>query len=165
MTYVYSIMYVILSGSQANALIFGNAVLTASTPDGAYIDRRLQKFFAIALVGCICTLQSFSRVNYIRFSNCFVIYKISFLFAIIVMGLSALRSNRTTAAAATNTSYGAVNLKNSFRGTTLGVYPVALAMLDIMRVYSGYENANFVSDHAGEQPLIFQHFKASEHDK
>jgi hypothetical protein len=144
MTYTYSIMYVLLSGSHANALIFGQAVLIASTPIGTIIDQRLQKFFAILLVGVICQLQSFSRVNYGRFSNLFALYKIILLSIITILGWCAL-GNKRTAAAAIDNPYGIINLKDSFRSTTTQAYPFALAMLDIMRVYSGYENDNFVS--------------------
>ena len=119
----------------------------ASTPVDTIIDQRLQKFFAILLVAVICQLQSFSRVNYVRFSNLFALYKIILLSIITILGWCALGNKRTAAAAATSTdnSYGIINLKDSFRGTTTQAYPIALAMLDIMRVYSGYENANFVS--------------------
>jgi amino acid transporter len=144
MTYMYSIMFIFLSGSQANALVFGASVLGASTPDGTEVDYRLQKFFAILLVGTVCQLQALSRINYIRFSNVFAIYKVAFLSVLTIIGWCALRNQRAPAAAASNDPYGTMNFRNSFKGTTTHPYAIALAMLDIMRVYSGYENANFV---------------------
>lgn len=142
---MFSIMYVLLSGSQANAIIFGKAVLTASTSEGTVNDERLQKFFAILLVAVVCQLQSLSRINYVRFSNCFACYKISLLSIVTIIGWCALGNRRTTAAASTGDPYGAINLKNSFEGTTNQAYAIAIALLAIFRVYSGYENANFVS--------------------
>jgi Amino acid permease len=141
---MYSAMYVFLGGSQANALTFGQSVLQASTPQGTAVDHRLQKFFAILLVGVICQLQSLSRLNYIRFSNVFAVYKLAFLSLVTILGWCALRQQRAPAAARTNDPYGIINLTNSFAGTTKQPYAIALAMLDIMRVYSGYENTNYV---------------------
>lgn len=147
-TYLYSIMFILLSGSQSNALVFGAGVIQASTPLGTPIDHRLQKFFAILLVGGVCQLQSLSRLNYIRFSNLFAIYKVTFLSVLTILGCCALASFRTAAAAAaasaSNTRYGAINFRDSFEGMVSEPYPIALALLAIMRVYSGYENANFV---------------------
>ena len=145
MTYTYSVIYVILSGSQANALVFGQSVLLASTVEGTVLDQRLEKFFAILLVAVICVLQTLSRINYVRFSNIFAAYKITFLSIITVLGWCALGNRRFHSAAASNDPYGVKNLNDAFAGTTHGMYPISIAMLDIFRVYSGYENANFVS--------------------
>jgi hypothetical protein len=143
---MYSIMYVLLSGSQANALIFGQSVLQASTLEGTAVDHRLEKLFAILLVGIICQLQALSRLNYIRFSNVFAVYKLVFLSLVTILGWCALRQQRAPSAAQKDDPYGIANLSDSFAGTTKQPYAIALAMLDIMRVYSGYENANFVSN-------------------
>lgn len=145
MTYTYSIFYVILSGSQANSLIFGQSVLLASTVEGTVLDPRLQKMFAILLIAAVCLLQSFSRINYVRFANLFAVYKITFLSIVSILGLCALRNERTAVAAVLDDPYGVKNLSHVFGGSKLQMYPVSIAMLDIFRVYSGYENANFVS--------------------
>ena len=138
-------MYVFLSGSHANALVFGGAVLNASTPPGTPADYRLQNLFAILLVALVCQLQTFSRINYVRFSNLFAVYKIFLLSFVTIAGFCALASKRTGAAAVTGPPYGLTSLRGGFEGTTHQPYAIALALLDIMRVYSGYENANFVS--------------------
>ena len=146
MTYMFSAMFILLSGSQSNALTFGASVLQASSPEDVKLDRRLQKFFAVLVVGVVCWLQSISRINYVRFSNIFAIYKVTFLLTLTIIGWCALGQRRAPIAAATNDPYGIVNLRNSFKGSTSQPYAIALALLDIMRVYSGYENANFVRD-------------------
>lgn len=145
MTYMYSIMFVVLSGSHANALVFGSAVIQASTPPGTTTtDYRLQKLFATLLVGVVCLFQSLSRLNYIRFSDAFALYKVSFLSAITVLGFYALGSSRFAESRGSN---GTSNFQGSFDGaitTITSPYVVAIAILDIMRVYAGYENVNFV---------------------
>ena len=161
MTYTYSIYYVILSGSQANSLVFGQSVLLASTVEGTPLDTRLQKLFAILLVAVICQLQAFSRINYVRFANVFAAYKISFLSVITILGWCALRDERTKVAAAVDDPYGIKNLSDAFSGTTHRIYPICIAMLDISRIYSGYENANFVLEEVrrpeGDETKIFRH--------
>ena len=152
MTYTYSIFFIILSGSQANSLVFGQSVLLAATPEGTSLDPRLQKLFAILLIAAICQLQAFSRINYVRFSNLFAVYKITFLSIITILGWCALRDKRTKVAAAMDDPYGIKNLKEIFSGTTHGLYPISMAMLDISRVYSGYENANFVLEEVRRPP-------------
>ena len=160
MTYTYSIFYVILSGSHANALVFGQSVLLASTAEGTALDVRLQKLFAIILVAAICQLQAFSRINYVGFANAFAVYKISFLSVITVMGWCALRNQRTKAAAALDDPYGIKNLNDAFSGTTQRMYPISIALLEISRIYSGYENANFVLEEVrrppGDETRIFR---------
>jgi hypothetical protein len=142
MTYMYSIMFVAFSGSHANALVFGSAVIQASTPPGTTTtDYRLQKLFATLLVGVVCLFQSLSRLNYIRFSDAFALYKVSFLSTIAVLGFYALGSSRFAEPGGVN---GTSNLKGSFDGAITSPYALAIAMLDIMRVYAGYENVNFV---------------------
>ena len=145
MTYTYSIFYVVLSGSQANSLVFGQSVLLASTVEGTVLDPRLQKTFSIFLIAAICLVQAFSRINYVRFANVFAVYKITFLSIVSILGLCALRNKRTAVAAVLDDPYGVKNLSHAFAGSTFKMYPVSIAMLDIFRVYSGYENANFVS--------------------
>ncbi|OXV09351.1 hypothetical protein Egran_02879 [Elaphomyces granulatus] len=142
MTYMYSIMFVVLSGSHANALVFGSAVIRASTPPGTTTtDYRLQKLFATLLVGVVCLFQSLSRLNYIRFSDAFALYKVSFLSAITVLGFYALGSSRFAESRGSN---GTSNFQGSFGGAITSPYVVAIAILDIMRVYAGYENVNFI---------------------
>jgi hypothetical protein len=140
MTYMYSTMFVILGGSHANALVFGLGVIQASTPPNAQVDFRLQKLFAILLVAVVCLFQSFSRLNYIRFSDVFALYKISLFSVITILGFYVLAN-----AARKSSTYGVQNLQDSFSGATTSPYVIAIAILDIMRVYSGYENVNFVS--------------------
>ena len=145
MTYTYSIFYVVLSGSQANSLVFGQSVLLASTVEGTVLDPRLQKTFSILLIAAVCLVQAFSRINYVRFANVFAVYKITFLSIVSILGLCALRNKRTAVAAVLDDPYGVKNLSHVFAGSTFKMYPISIAMLDIFRVYSGYENANFVS--------------------
>lgn len=138
-------MFVILSGSQANALSFGKAVIIANTSEGAHIDTRLQKAFAIAIIGIVCLIQAYSRVNYVRFNNIFAVYKILLLTFLTITGWCAIAGKRSTSAAQTGKPYGIENLKaNGFTEAEIHPYGFALALLSIMRVFLGYENANFV---------------------
>ncbi|KAF2807212.1 uncharacterized protein BDZ99DRAFT_392515, partial [Mytilinidion resinicola] len=151
--YMYSFMFVILSGSQANALSFGKAVIIANTPEGANIDTRLQKAFSIAIIGIVCLLQAYSRVNYVRFNNIFAVYKILLLTFLTITGWCAIAGKRSASAAASGKPYGIENLKaNGFSQAEDHLYGFALALLSIMRVFLGYENANFVLEEVRRPP-------------
>jgi hypothetical protein len=61
-----------------------------------------------------------------------------------VTGWCAMAGHRTSSAAASGKPYGLENLKAGFHHTEFQPYDFALALLSIMRVFLGYENANFV---------------------
>lgn len=146
MTYLYSVMFVVLSGSHANALLFGGGVLTASTPPGTKPDQRLQKFLAVVILSIVCIFQSFSRLNYIRFSDVFAMYKGLVLTVISIIGWLALGGVRSSAASETG-HYGLSNINKDISEGDLSALAVGIALLDILRAYSGYENVNYVSYH------------------
>jgi amino acid transporter len=139
-------MFVVLSGSQANALSFGKAVIIANTDEGTLIDDRLQKVFSIAIIGIVCLLQAYSRINYVRFNNLFALYKILLLTFLTITGWCAIAGKRAASAEAVGKPYGIENLRSKdFVQANSQTYGYALALLSIMRVFLGYENANFVS--------------------
>jgi len=139
-------MFVVLSGSQANALSFGKAVIIANTPEGTHIDDRLQKVFSIAIIGIVCLIQAYSRIGYIRFNNLFAVYKILLLTFLTITGWCAIAGKRASSVAMSGKPYGIENLRSKdFMQADTHVYGYALALLSIMRVFLGYENANFVS--------------------
>jgi amino acid transporter len=120
-------------------------VVIANTSEGAHVDTRLQKAFAIAIIGIVCLLQAYSRVNYVRFNNIFAVYKILLLTFLTITGWCAIAGKRSTSAAQTGKPYGIENLKaNGLSEAESHPYGFALALLSIMRVFLGYENANFV---------------------
>lgn len=134
-------MFVLLGGSQSNAIIFSQAVLTAASP-GSPQDPRLVKTFAIFLVASICLFQAFSRINYIRFSNAFAIYKVLLLTFITVAGWLALGGVRSPSGR--QGTFGLTNLANDITAGTYTAYGIAISLLFIMRAYAGYEVVNYV---------------------
>ncbi|KAK3356354.1 amino acid permease-domain-containing protein [Lasiosphaeria hispida] len=140
-TYLYGVMFVLLGGSQANAIIFSQAALTAASP-GSPQDPRLVRAFAIFLVASICLFQSFSRINYIRFSNAFAIYKVLLLTFITIAGLLAVGGFRFPSGP--QRAFGLTNLANDLAAGTYTAYGTAISLLLIMRAYAGYEVVNYV---------------------
>lgn len=141
-SYCYGIMFLLLGGSQANAIVFGQAVLTIASP-GNPQDPRLVKANAIFLVACICTFQTFSRINYIRFSNIFAIYKVLLLTFVTVVGWLAVGGIRSPNGIPG--PFGLDNLANDFKEGLYTEYGVAVSLLLVMRAYAGYEVVNYVS--------------------
>ncbi|KAK8033727.1 hypothetical protein PG991_003125 [Apiospora marii] len=140
---MYSVMFVVLSGSHSNALLFGSGILIAATPAGTVFDYRLQKFFAVVLLSVVCIFQSFSRLNYIRFSDVFALYKGLVLSFVSIVGWFALGGVRSPLAFDTG-DYGISNLQNDTPEVGVSALAVGIALLNIFRAYSGYENVNYV---------------------
>jgi L-asparagine transporter-like permease len=133
-------MFIILGGSQANAIIFGQAVLTAASPDSPQ-DPRLVKTFAIFIVASVCLFQTFSRINYIRFSNLFALYKVVLFAFITLSGWVILGGHNSDK----NEPSGLTNLAADLSAGTYTAYGIAISLLSIMRAYAGYEVVNYVS--------------------
>jgi Amino acid permease len=138
-------MFVVLGGTHANALTFGKEVIIAASPPGTSVDHRLQKLFAILIITLVCQLQAFSRVMNIRVHNALAAFKVGLLLFVSVTGWVALAGKRTSSAAAQgDTRYGEQNLSRIFEGNRGSPYAYSLALLNIIRAFLGYENANFV---------------------
>ena len=140
-------MFVLIGGVQANALTFGREVIIAGSGahPGHPVDPRLQKFFAIIIVTFVCQLQAYSRFVYVRLSNVLALSKVSSLVIISILGFVALGGIRSTHSSTIGTSYGKVNLDNAFETHSNSLYQYSLALLNVMRAFLGYENANLVS--------------------
>ncbi|MCJ1399377.1 hypothetical protein MMC11_002579 [Xylographa trunciseda] len=137
-------MFVIANGVHNNALIFAKEVLLAGSNGDDPINTNLQKFLAIVIVTFVCQLLAFSRFIYIKISNLIAIFKISVLCFIVLLGFVAIDGARVHSSTTINTTYGKQNLSSDFGSRTGNPYQYSLAMLNIMRAFLGYENANFV---------------------
>jgi amino acid transporter len=140
-------MFLVLGGTHANALTFGKEVVIAASPPGTVVDHRLQKLFAILIITLVCQLQAFSRIMNIRVHNALAAYKIALLLFISVTGWVAIAGKRSASAAAADRDkdFGESNLSEIFKGNGASPYAYSLAMLNVIRAFLGYENANFVS--------------------
>ena len=146
-TYMFASMFVLVGGVQANALTFGREVILAGADATAPVNTNLQKLFAILIVTFVCQLQAYSRSIYIRVSNVLAIVKVSSLIFVSICGLIALAGVRRHSTAFINTSYGTVNLTHIFGTRAESPYAYSLALLNVMRAFLGYENANLVDRH------------------
>ena len=147
-TYMFASMFVLIGGVQANALTFGREVIIAASgaSPGNPVDPRLQKFFAIIIVTFVCQLQAHSRSIYVRLSNVLALSKVSSLVIISILGFVALGGIRSAHSSTIETSYGKVNLDNAFQTHSNSLFQYSLALLNVMRAFLGYENANLVRE-------------------
>ena len=143
---MFASMFVLIGGVQANALTFGREVIIAGmgAHPGTPVDPRLQKFFAVCVVTFVCQLQAYSRSIYIRLSNVLALSKVSSLLVISICGFVALGGIRRNNSSTFGTPFGKANLDNAFNTHTNSLYLYSLALLNIMRAFLGYENANLV---------------------
>jgi hypothetical protein len=152
---MFAMMFVVLGGTHANSLTFGKEVVVAASPPGTAVDHRLQKLFAILLITIVCQSQAFSRIMNVRFHNVLAAYKICLLLFISVAGWVAIAGKRTRSAAAVGpVDFGESQLSHIFDGNTGSPYAYSLALLNIIRAFQGYENANFVRPHLCSHPLV-----------
>ncbi|KUJ16668.1 amino acid transporter, partial [Mollisia scopiformis] len=161
LTYIFSSIFVVVNGLQVNALVFGQEIIVASSPVNAPINQNLQKFFAIIIATFICQLQAYSRFLYIKLGNTLAVVKVVALLFIVICGLAALGKARVTGANEIETSYGKADLSNAFASGSGNPYQYALALLNVMRAFLGYENANFVLEEVragppGDERRIFR---------
>lgn len=140
-------MFILINGVQGNALQFGKEVIIASSPSSVTINQNLEKLFAILIITFVCQLQAYSRVIYVRISNILAVLKAFSLFFIAVCGLAALVNSRVKASDEIPTPYGREDLSNAFSSASNNPYQYGLALLNVMRAFLGYENANFVRLH------------------
>ena len=139
-------MFILINGLQVNALTFGKEVILAgSASDTVPINQNLQKFFAIVIITLICQLQAYSRSIYIRISNALALFKVCVLTFIVLCGFVVLGGTRRPSDAPIETPYGIANFSDDFALQTRNLSEYSLALLNVMRAFLGYENANFVS--------------------
>ena len=146
-TYIFATMVVLIGGVQANALTFGREVILVGADPTSPVNTNLQKLFAVIIVTFVCQLQAYSRTIYIRVSNLLAIFKISSLIFVSICGLLALGGIRRHSIASINTSYGTENLSHIFATRAESPYAYSLALLNVMRAFLGYENANLVDQY------------------
>ncbi|KAL9619190.1 MAG: hypothetical protein Q9160_006199 [Pyrenula sp. 1 TL-2023] len=143
-TYIFASLFVVANGSHNNALIFAQQVLFASSGTNSSLDPRLVKFLAIVITTFVCQILAFSRSAYIKISYVIIVIKIFVLCFIAIVGLISFTGARRHSPDMINTPYGLTNLHSDFSKRKADPYSYSLAMLNIMRAYLGYENANFI---------------------
>ena len=137
-------MFILINGLQVNALTFGKEVILAgSASDTVSINQNLQKFVAVVIVTLVCQLQAYSRSIYIRISNALALFKVCALIFIVLSGFAVLGGRRPNDAPV-GTPYGAANFSDDFALQTKNLFEYSLALLNVLRAFLGYENANFV---------------------
>jgi L-asparagine transporter-like permease len=137
-------MFVLINGVQTNALLFGKEVIVAGSPSNAPINHNLQKFLAVVITTFVCQLQAYSRFLYVRIGNTLAMLKVAALLFIAICGLAALGKAGGAGAHELHTAYGKANLNDAFASRSSNPYQYSIALLNVMRAFLGYENANFV---------------------
>ena len=136
-------MFILVNGVQANALTFGKEIVLA-TRGGSSVDSSLQKFLAVVIITVVCQLQAYSRNIYVKLSNLLAVYKITLLSIIAICGFLALGGVRIQNSTTIQTPYGMENMTGIFEAEQRSLYDYSLALLNVMRAFLGYENANYV---------------------
>lgn len=143
-TYIFASIFILINGVQANALQFGKEIILGGSPRNTPVSAALQKFLAIIIITFVCQLQSYSRSIYVQTSNILAVVKVFALVFIVICGLVALTGARKHGPQEIDTPYGTEDLTNIFVSRSNNLNEYSLALLNVMRAFLGYENANFV---------------------
>ncbi|KAL7268527.1 hypothetical protein RUND412_008848 [Rhizina undulata] len=143
---VFSVLFVLLANTSANAIAFSQYIIMAFEPDNPIPDQRLQKFVALVCITIACLIHLFSRKMGLLLNNSLAIYKVILLVFVALTGFACLAGARTESAklADNGDDYGVEGLENAFVGSSENPYNYANAMLGVLFSYQGWENANYV---------------------
>ncbi|KAK4039914.1 amino acid permease-domain-containing protein [Parachaetomium inaequale] len=139
------VQFVFFAISTGNSISFSSYLLRAATGDEAHDGDWLNRGIAIAAITVVCLIHAFAPRWGIWLSNGFGAFKLVLLSLLVCTGFAAL-AGRTAAPRPDNFS--------SFHGPgssrPLGAQPkgaaggYAIALLQVLYSYSGWENANYV---------------------
>ena len=136
-TVLFSAFFIALPNTDGNSIQFAiNCLLTANpdVTDTTELDKRLITYVAITILTIVCFIHYFSRNSGLLLNLVFAIYKITLVVIIIIWGCI--------------TSSKPGNGKSDWGEQPIESKNVLAAMIYIIYSYQGWENANYVSNHA-----------------
>ncbi|KAL2156535.1 hypothetical protein VTH82DRAFT_1280 [Thermothelomyces myriococcoides] len=158
-TCIFAVQFVLFAVSTGNAISFSSYLLraiTASDPEpGSWLNRGL----AVATITVVCLIHAFAPRLGIWLSNGFGAFKLIMLSLLVCTGFAAL-AGRTAAPRPDNFSTfrgegtSRDSDKNFDTGGAAGGY--AIALLQVLYSYSGWENANYVLSEVRRAPTTLK---------
>ncbi|KAK4135481.1 amino acid transporter [Trichocladium antarcticum] len=146
-TCIFAVQFVLFSISTGNSIIFSSYVLRAATlnaQDGSWLNRGI----AVGAITVVCLIHAFAPRWGIWLSNGFGAFKLVLLSLLVFTGFAALAGNTATPrpnpsnfSSFSGPSWKREGEVDSTEGVAGGF---ALALLQILYSYSGWENANYV---------------------
>lgn len=132
--------FVLFAISTGNSISFSNYILRAATgeaQDGSWLNRGI----SVAAITVVCLIHAFAPRWGIWLSNGFGAFKLVLLSLLVCTGFAALAG---TMAVPKPNNFASFHGDNDEATSTQSAGGYALALLQVLYSYSGWENANYV---------------------
>ncbi|KAK3368223.1 amino acid permease-domain-containing protein [Podospora didyma] len=154
-TCIFAVQFVLFAISTGNSISFSSYLLRAITPEQESKDGTwLNKGVSIAAISGVCLIHSFTPRLGVWLSNGLGAFKLVLLSLVVCTGFAALAGRGVKESPRNFSTFhgpGSVNegKEEGTAGTTAGY---ALALLQVLYSYSGWENANYVLTEVRDAP-------------
>lgn len=146
--------FVLFAVSTGNSISFASFILQAADGDSK-IGSWLNRGIAVAAVSVVCLIHAFAPKTGIILSNVLGSFKLVLLFLVVCTGFAAL-AGHTVAPRPRNFSTfageGDAVPAGQSGGSASTAAGYAVALLQILYAYSGWENANYVLSEVKDPP-------------
>ena len=133
-------MFIVLGNLSGNAIAFGQNVLLAFNGDNE--DKAIVIPLAIAALTVACLLHVSTRRGGILVNNCFAIFKIAILLAIIVIGFAIAGGANFGGGSRQTANF---DVHTSFNHPSGSVASYTDSFYDILYAFSGFQQPFYVS--------------------
>lgn len=151
-TCIFAVQFVCFAISTGNAISFSSYILKAATLDarnGSWLNRGI----SVAAISVVCLIHAlFPRLG-IWLSNGLGAFKLVLLFLVVCTGFAALAGRSATPSPRNFSTFaGPGSATVEHEGVTGQAAGHALALLQVLYSYSGWENANYVLTEVRDAP-------------
>lgn len=133
-------MFIVLGNLSANAISFGQNVMTAAGSTSE--DKGQVIALAIAALTVVCLLHVSTRRGGILVNNCFALFKVAMLLAIIVIGFAIAGGAYFGGGSSQKANF---NVHTSFNDPSRSVASYTDSFFGILFAFSGFQQPFYVS--------------------
>jgi amino acid transporter len=144
-TCIFAVQFVLFAVSTANSISFSSYILKAATNDaenGSWLNRGI----SVAAITAVCLIHSLTPRLGIWLSNGLGAFKLVLLLLVVCTGFAALAGRTVTPSPHNFSSFHGPGSAHESEEDTPASHTAgyALALLQVLYSYSGWENANYV---------------------
>jgi hypothetical protein len=139
-TCIYGIIFIVLGNLSGNAIAFGQNVLIAANCDSD--DKGQVIGLAIAALTVACLLHVSTRRGGILVNNCFAIFKVAILLAVIIIGFAIAGHAYFGGGSSQTTNF---NVSTSFNNPSRDLASYTDSFYFILYAFSGFQQPFYVS--------------------
>ncbi|KAB5558261.1 phosphatidylinositol 4-kinase-like protein [Coniochaeta sp. 2T2.1] len=153
-TCIFAVQFVLFAVSTANSISFSSYILKAATDDaqnGTWLNRGI----SVAAITVVCSIHSFTPRLGIWLSNGLGAFKLILLLLVVCTGFAALAGRTVVPSPHNFSSFHGPGSAHRAEEDTLASSTAAgyaLALLQVLYSYSGWENANYVLTEVRDAP-------------